>query len=701
MTDSELLVVLNSFESDSTAYNDEFMIINEELLRRYNKELYGDEEEGRSSVIATDVADLVDSDMTSLVRVFLGSGDVMVFEPNTDNPEEELEAEEKTKYVNYLIRGRPGSYKIVHDWMKDAETQKMGVVHYFLDEEKKTRTIKYEAINTIRVAELMAAIEGESESIDKVEIVEQLEIKDGQPEFPTFNVTFRITETKKQIEIKPIPTEDFLISRNAATKDEANMVGHVQFISRGELVASGMSKTKVASFPSSSTNSTNGSGTQNNVQSVNGSTMKDIRWHDEGGNTQLSTPEWASELIRVVNMYVKVDFDGDGIAERRYIQKIGNTIQENEPFDHVPYALLSGILDPHKAIGHGRASLVIEDARVNTALQRGTLDNIYKVNHPRTVVGSSVDLDDMMDIRLDGIVRVDDNGIASQQVFPLVTPFIGDKALLIQQYRDSLKSKRSGELLASQGLEADNLHKETATRFNGIEKASEAKIELVARNFAETGFRELYDGVAWMAAHFQDQEEEFRVLGKSLNIKPTDWKFQHNPVSKVGLGAGNGQQIVQNMAGILALQEQLEAKGSLLVDPQKQYNALNEMAQGLGLARTDEFFNNPDIPQEVMFAQVQQLTAALQQSQQLIEQQQLQLQQTNPLAEAEVVKQQGTIANNQMKHQVDILKTNEQSRLKELEMIQDGAQFEAEQTLKYTELELENGVDIPNEGQGQ
>jgi len=81
MTNSELLVILNSFESDSTAYNDEFMNINEELLRRYNREAYGDEEEGRSSVIATDVSDLVDSDMTSLVRVFLGSGDVMVFEP--------------------------------------------------------------------------------------------------------------------------------------------------------------------------------------------------------------------------------------------------------------------------------------------------------------------------------------------------------------------------------------------------------------------------------------------------------------------------------------------------------------------------------------------------------------------------------------------------------------------------------------------
>lgn len=695
MTDSELLVILNSFESDSTAYNDEFMDENEELLRRYKREFYGDEEEGRSKVIASDVSDLVDSDMTSLVRVFLGSGDVMVFEPNTDNEAEIEEAKEKTKYVNHLIRNRPTSYKIIHDWMKDAETQKMGVVHYFMDEEKKTREIIYDQINTVQIAELMESIRSESDKIDKVEIVQQQEIKDGVVEFPIFDVTFRITETIKSIKILPIPTEDFLISKNAATEDDANLVGHIQFSTRGELVAGGMSRKKVASFPSSSTNATDGNGAQNSTQSINGSVMKDIRWKNEGGNDSTSSPEWSAEIIKIVNMYVKVDFDGDGIAERRYIRKIGGTIQDNQPFDHVPYAILSGILDPHKAIGHGRASLVIDDQKVNTVLQRGALDNIYMVNHPRNAVGEDVDLDDMMDVRLDGIIRVNNNAPIGNQIMPLVTPFIGDKTLLIQQYRDGLKAQRAGSLMASQGLESDNLHKETATRFTGVEKAAEAKIELVARNFAETGFRKLYDGVAWLASHYQDQQEEFRVLGKALSITPTDWKFNHNPVSKVGLGAGNGQQVVQSMAGILSIQEQLQAQGSMLVDPQKTYNALNEMVMGLGLARTDEFFNNPDIPAQQLFAQVQKLTAALQQSEQLIQQ----LQQTNPLAEAEQVRAQAALITAQGKGEVELIKADAQTTQKQMEMLQDSAQFQAEQTFKYTELELEHGVDIPDQGQ--
>lgn len=85
------------------------------------------------------------------------------------------------------------------------------------------------------------------------------------------------------------------------------------------------------------------------------------------------------------------------------------------------------------------------------------------------------------------------------------------------------------------------------------------------------------------------------------------------------------------------------------------------------------------------------------QAQQMIEQ----LQQTNPLAEAELIKQQGAIKLGQDKNNTELLKVQEQSRLKEMEMIQNGAQFQAGLTMDYTKLELENGVDIAGQGQGR
>ena len=99
---------------------------------------------------------------------------------------------------------------------------------------------------------------------------------------------------------------------------------------------------------------------------------------------------------------------------------------------------------------------------------------------------------------------------------------------------------------------------------------------------------------------------------------------------------------------------------------------------------------------------IEKLTAALQQAQQTIDQ----LSQNNPLAEAEMVKQQGNQAIQREKNQTELLKVQEQSRLKEREidldelgMVQDGAQFEETLEKDYTKLELDNGVDIPNQGQ--
>lgn len=707
MSDDELAAILDSLEQDSTAYNSEFMKQNEEYLRRYYKEPYGDEEEGFSQVVASDVSDLVESDMTSMVRVFLGSGDVMVFEPMTDDPEEKEEAKLKTQYINHLILKRPGQYKVIHDFLKDAEIQKMGVLYYYMDTVRDTREIKYKNLDALALTQLMEDIKAKDKTVVKVEVTQKDEIETAEsPEggpvevsVPSFDVWLRITTEYQDLVIRNITTEDFLISKNASTVDDAQMVGHISYPTRSELVASGMTEEDVAKYPASSQAGTGVTGNQRNTgNSGMSSTMKSIRWRDEGGDIidGAAFGEWSAETVRMVTMSAKIDYDRDGIAERRRIVKIGNDVIENEPYDHVPYAVTSAIIEPHKAIGEGRASLVVSDQSVNTALERALLDNTYDVTRPRTILDDGVNIDDFLDHRADGIVRKESNGIpARDSVFPLTTPYIGNETLQVLQYRDQQQAARAGAMLDSQGLEADQLHRETATRFNGMERAREAKIELVARNHAETGFRKLYEGVAWTVNRYQDKEQQVRITGKAIRVNPSDWKFPSIAVSQVGLGAGSGQKSVQQATGLLQIQQQLQSVGSLLVDDQAIYNTLDKLVQGLGLARTDDYFNNPDIPQDLLFAQYQQLVQAAQQMQMQLEQ----MGQANPLAEAEMIKAKASLENAKGKAQVELIKADAQKEIKQMEMIKDTAQFEAEQTLKYTELELENNVDIPGVGQ--
>ena len=135
MTDNELASILSEAERQAAIFTGEFMAENTKYLNAYFGYATGDfaANSEQSSVVSTDVADVIEADMPSLARVFLGSGDVITFVPSTDNQKEIAEAEEKTKYVNWIIRNQPESFQIIHNWLKDAEIQKNGVVKYFIE----------------------------------------------------------------------------------------------------------------------------------------------------------------------------------------------------------------------------------------------------------------------------------------------------------------------------------------------------------------------------------------------------------------------------------------------------------------------------------------------------------------------------------------------------------------------------------------
>jgi len=404
MSDSELLALVNEAERDAVRYSAEFMNENENLLKRYNGEPYGDEVEGQSQVVTSDVQDTVESDMPSLVRIFLGSKDIMTFDPATNSDADKLEAEQKTKYVNWLIRNQATSFKVIHDWIKDAEIQKLGVVKFGYEEVERTEIDEWDGINEEELEIIDIQLKVQSEKGVKVEYIEQADNDDD-----TKYIKVRQTFIDKRFFVRGVPTEDFIISRNAADEDDAEIIGDTSLVTRGELVAAGYDEATVKQLPS-----------VNDQDEV--STMKAIRFRDQGGDKDSEDiSHWASQLIQVFYLYVKVDYDNDGIAERRYIVKAGNVILENEQHGMVPYAINSAILMPHSAIGRGRAELVTTHQRVSTVLTRNILNNIYNVANGRVVVNDEqTNIDDLLTVRPNGIVRTE--GDPTSAVFQLQTP---------------------------------------------------------------------------------------------------------------------------------------------------------------------------------------------------------------------------------------------------------------------------------------
>ncbi len=671
MSESELVSVIMQAKEDAAVYTGEFMRENEKFLSAYlgQKNFEFQASPDQSSVVSTDIFDVVEADMPSLARVFLGSGDIMSFTANTDNENEVQEAEDKTKFVNWVVRNQPESYKTQIDWLKDAEIQKCGVVKYHYDESKDIEVVEYNGVDAEEIEQIIESLRGAD--VDKVEITEQEE----DTELQTFDVKFRVTRVKKHISIINIPSESFLITKNATSKHDADIIGDVCFKTRSQLLADGFPRKLIELLPAYGDEETRNS------------TINQIRNKDQDGDVgHVSVAGWATQKVQIYDLYAKVDFDGDGIAEDRHIMISGNTVLVNDYFNHRPYAILSAIPVPHKAIGRSRAEVTYQTQLEKTALKRGLLDNIYQANAPRNVVHPDVDLDDMLTMRQNGIIRMDDDTtlLPGNAVFPLVTQYTGDKTLQVIQYIDQSRANTTGALMSSQGLDADAIAKETATRFDGVEKSGAAKIELIARNYAETGYRDLFEGIAWIASRYQDADVEFNVLGKAMTVNPAKWKYDHHVSTQVGLGAGNNEALVGALQGIYQIQSQLKAQGSVLVDEVDIYNTLKRITDGLGLPRVDELFNNPEEPDELLKAQNEQLNQMVVQLQE-----QMQMMQ-NPLAESEKIKAEASLIKAQGDAQVKLMELESKQNQFMMDLQRKIEEQDDKVAMRLTELEVES-----------
>lgn len=688
MTERELGAHIEAAERNSVTESGDFYGDNELYLKYYRADLFGDEVEGQSQVVSTDVRDLVESDMPSLARVFLGAGDPVKFKALNEGETEVQEAKDKQRVVSHIIKTAQNSFRTQHDWLKASEFQSLAALEYGVEDVEQTRVKRYGGMSSDELALLMSEIEGE-DGVKSVEIEEQ----DEGPDPETYDVAIRITHTRQEYFLRHIPVDDLVISRNAWNKNDADIVGKRFSKTRGQLVAEGFSEDLVDRLPAGE-------------KSTETNSLKEIRYQDQGGEEeQADIGAWANQEVHGLDVYVRLDFDGDGIAERRHVIKVGAEILVNEPFDHVPYAIISSMLMPNNIVGLPRAELAMQHQKTQSVLRRQILDNIYAVNHPRNVVSDNVDLDDMLDIRLNGIIRTD--GVPQQDVLPLTTPYIGDKALQVVTYLDSARATSTGNLQMNQALEADNLHKETATRFEGLEEAGAAKIELVARVIAETGYKELWEGIAWFASHYQDRDMEFRVLGREMIVNPANWKYDHHVQAAVGMGAGDDEKTLQNLSTIYQIQSGLQEQGSLLSDDMKRFNTLHAITKTIGRDQVSDYFNNPEEPTQVTRAENEILKRQMQAMQEQLQ---------NPLAEAEQVKAQASLQKAQLEQkynaQLEQFKAQQetQKQLREAmekyqtdlrELQYKYSELATKTGFDYTKLEVKNNTDVPGEGMGE
>ncbi|MDJ1420166.1 portal protein, partial [Pseudomonas aeruginosa] len=122
---------------------------------------------------------------------------------------------------------------------------------------------------------------------------------------------------------------------------------------------------------------------------------------------------------------------------------------------------------------------------------------------------------------------------------------------------------------------------------------------LIARMFAETGVKRLFQLLHDHAIKYQNQEEVFQLRGKWVAINPANWRERSDLTVTVGIGNMNKDQQMLHLMRIWEMAQAVVGGGGLgvLVSEQNLYNILKEVTENAGYKDPDRFWTNPDSPE--------------------------------------------------------------------------------------------------------
>jgi len=614
MEDAELQGIVGKEIEDAIDYIDNWISpVRATATQYYRGEPFGNEEEGRSQVVSMDVRDTVQAIIPSLMRIFHSTERTVEYVPQ--GPEDVDAAKQATEYANYIINRDNNGFLHMHAAFKDALIRKAGILKCYWDDQTRFETHDLTGLDDNALAALMADPDAEVEIVASEMMGEpQIDPMSGQIIPPPSMHSVRVTYVHPdgRVRLEAVPPEEFLISREAKSLEDSDYVAHRRVVTVSELVAMGYDYDEVSSLASAYDEM------ETNVE----------RYTRNKALTNEMNERYdpAMKKVLYVENYIKVDFDGDGIAELRKVCTAGdgNTILANEPCAMVPFAVFCPDPEAHDFFGMSIADTVMDIQRIKSSIMRNTLDSLAMSIHPRMAITEGmVNIEDVLSTETGAIIRQRSAG----QVQPLAMPFVGQQAFPVLQYMDEIKEARTGISKASAGLDAGALQSSTASAVQATVSAAQQHIELIARIFAETGMKQLYKIVLHLLTTHQDRARMVRLTNEFVPIDPRAWNANMDVTINVALGRGSDSERMMMMRQISDMQkEAIMQMGPVnpLTDMNKLANTLKSMTELAGFKDASQFWSDPaqfqappqedkpDINEQLIAVQIQQIQADIQ-----------------------------------------------------------------------------------------
>lgn len=665
----------------SAAVDDAINFVSSEIAERrlksqryFNGETDIGAEEGRSSIVSTKCRDTVRAVKPSIQRVFMSSDRPVEFIPS--GPEDVASMEQASVYAAAKFRQSNG-FKILRDVTHDALVNITGFTKTYWEKYDNPKVYDFTDLDDAQYQAVIAApgaevvretsrpdedtIRAMQEQVQQAQMMAQQAAAQGQkidpsqlPQMPAelpqlHDVRVIRRNPSGKLCITTLPPEEFFIDRNARSDEDFYVIGHRTEMRAADVIAMGVDEDKVLDLDTVSATDTRDQ-------------EDEARRRYAINRDEVDSPlDPAMKLVTITEAYMRVDADGTGvpILHKFLLGGSKNRLLSYEPVEDHPLASWHVDPEPHTFFGRSLVEIIEADQDAATSITRGILDNVQMTNNPRIeAVKGQVEIDDLLNNEIGGIVRVNAPGMLRD----LSVPFVAGQTLPALQYVDQMVEMKTGVTRASMGLDPDALQSTTRAAVNATVSAGAGQVEVMVSNLAYTGARRLFCQILKLMAQHSTKAEMLRINGSFVPMDPRVWDAELDAEVNVGLGTGREEQKSAMLSQTLQMQLQaittFGPANPLAGLPQLR-NTLADLLAINGLRNVDRYF----MPQQ-----------AMPQGQPQQGDQQQPPQQGDPaqaMVQAEVIKAQAKTASDQQRLQLEFMKAQMQDDRERDRMAQD------------------------------
>ena len=556
--EQELLSVLErNIDSADTYANSEVGAQRDKAHKYYYGEPMGNEVRGRSHHVSMDVFDAVEAVKAMMLETFSADRNICRFD--AQSPEDDMGARMATAWVNYNFYRQNDGMKILQDVIHDALVAKTGVVKRYWKNDYRYEEMEFEGISENEFAVMMS-----DPALEPLEIIEeQVEVADEQ---------------------------------TGTVYSQAAISGSM----RRRIMAEGFDESVVSKLDEEDQLKGDGSIGRDSIDSFRA---------DRFGINDSKDREY----VTLYESYIK-KHDPE-INECVYYKctHSRHTMLDVELVSEMPFRTFCPFPLPHRFYGMSLADVLCDLQKTMSSLKRGVVDHLMLTTTSRWVANLSLVKNprDLLDNRVGAVVDVMSPNPESV-VRPLPTPQLNGNVYSAIENFEQEKESRSGSSRMARGMDSTAVSKQNSSDLiNTFMNASNRRIMVMCRNFAENFLKPLMQDLYSLAVEYESEEKLLQLDGQFVPINPSLLGDRTEMSVAVALTPEEQQQEAQKL---LMLDAQFTANPADptvggLYGQQQRHALLSKAFQLMNIKDGGSFLADPNTPEFQQMQQQQQQQA--------------------------------------------------------------------------------------------